>query len=558
MMDQDQHQHQHRGVADVLEERLFQTAMLRFRDDGYEQTTLGSIAHQCGATLDELYARFPQKESFIVRLYEQLAFDLESRVTELPVGPVAERFRQMMHYKLRAVRAHRSLLQHLLPVMVDPTNRLGVLGPQTNRIRVRVQAIFEVIVICASNAPSSEADAQQLIHWLYAGHLGLVFLALQPQADETTIAEGIELLADLVQVLQTIRKPIVQFLASRLMQLAGLKSRVEFTERADRLVASLLHPASDRVHFSLAENILRDLFRFRRLQSGNEKCGREPCRECLLLHLPRVEAMIARGEPIKLVLPAFPAKSPNLQKVTGALPDFGEELALRFLQDRCDAIREIYPAGAELTICSDGRVFSDVVGVSDDDVTAYRLQLKEMIDRRGLRSLSVFDLDDVNPQSSYDDMRTWLVEKYAESVEEIRQRTIDHAHHQELFNGIHRFMFEDLAECERALSRTQCKKLSKQRAYEVIQRSNAWSRLLGTVFPDALRLSIHPQAAHSEKIGILLVESDDVWLTPWHGVALLRADRFVLTRRANATSMGAKLVEKDGRPSHYEALDGLR
>jgi pyoverdine/dityrosine biosynthesis protein Dit1 len=337
-----------------------------------------------------------------------------------------------------------------------------------------------------------------------------------------------------------------------LSSLLGLPSLERLGERVDQLVAGFVQPPHDPAHFSLAENLLRDLFRHRRLQPGAGRCATEPCPQCLALHLPRVHAAIQAGLPVQLVLPAFPAKSANLRKVTGPLPDFGEELALRFLQDRCAAIQARYPPGARLTICSDGRVFSDLVGVSDEAVTAYRQRLIEMIRELHLDAIRVFDLDDVRPGDDQAAMRRWLIEQYGEPIEALVERTHEYAHHRELFNGIHRFLTEDLADREPGLSKNQARQRSKDDAYEVIRRSNAWSRLIAGYFPEALRLSIHPQPAHAEKIGILLTPAEDSWLTPWHGVALLQADRFVLMRRADAEALGARLIERAGRPSHYE------
>jgi pyoverdine/dityrosine biosynthesis protein Dit1 len=97
------------------------------------------------------------------------------------------------------------------------------------------------------------------------------------------------------------------------------------------------------------------------------------------------------------------------------------------------------------------------------------------------------------------------------------------------------------------------KEESKAVAYEVIQRSNAWTRLLAQEFPHALRLSIHPQHPHSDKIGLRITRAADDWLTPWHGVVLLRANDYVLLKRYQAEELGAVLVEKDGRPSHFVA-----
>jgi pyoverdine/dityrosine biosynthesis protein Dit1 len=101
------------------------------------------------------------------------------------------------------------------------------------------------------------------------------------------------------------------------------------------------------------------------------------------------------------------------------------------------------------------------------------------------------------------------------------------------------------------ISRTALQKDCRRRAYEVVQRSKAWGALLATCFPDAVRLSIHPQACGSEKIGIHLMMTADSWLTPWHGVAVEAEGRFVLLKRREAESLGAKLVFQNGRPSHY-------
>jgi pyoverdine/dityrosine biosynthesis protein Dit1 len=125
-------------------------------------------------------------------------------------------------------------------------------------------------------------------------------------------------------------------------------------------------------------------------------------------------------------------------------------------------------------------------------------------------------------------------------------------HHRQLYNGIHRFLFEDQVVLQPHKSRTQVRNECKGLAYHVIQRSNAWSRLIAECFPNALRLSIHPQDPHAEKIGILLTEAEDNWLTPWHGVVVLDESRFKLMRRQRAEELGAKVVERDGRASHYE------
>jgi pyoverdine/dityrosine biosynthesis protein Dit1 len=48
-----------------------------------------------------------------------------------------------------------------------------------------------------------------------------------------------------------------------------------------------------------------------------------------------------------------------------------------------------------------------------------------------------------------------------------------------------------------------------------------------------------------------MVDAVDDWITPWHGVAVDMAGRFVLMKRCDAEELGASLVYAKGRPSHY-------
>lgn len=75
--------------------------------------------------------------------------------------------------------------------------------------------------------------------------------------------------------------------------------------------------------------------------------------------VPIVLEQISRQEPIRMILPAFPFKSPNASsKVLGTMPDFGEELALAHLNGLCQNIGEVYGPGADVYISSDGLVYN--------------------------------------------------------------------------------------------------------------------------------------------------------------------------------------------------------
>jgi pyoverdine/dityrosine biosynthesis protein Dit1 len=262
---------------------------------------------------------------------------------------------------------------------------------------------------------------------------------------------------------------------------------------------------------------------------------------------------VSRGIPVEFVLPAFPAKSPNTAKVLGATPDMAERLSLQFLCAICDRVRQIYQAGAKIIVCSDGRVFSDLVQIADSNVSCYQAELRAMIDSIGPSSLSLFNLDDEYPGFTHTAMRHMLMGFYGEDLELFKQQVHAGGEQLRLYRGITRFLVEDADTPDYQGSRAALQRECRERAYGVIQRSKAWGKLLAQRFPDAVRLSIHPQACGSAKLGIKLVETSDNWLTPWHGTAVDVGGRFMLMKQYEAEAMGADLVYVDGRPSHYMA-----
>ncbi|MHB2019535.1 MAG: L-tyrosine/L-tryptophan isonitrile synthase family protein, partial [Candidatus Xenobia bacterium] len=123
-----------------------------------------------------------------------------------------------------------------------------------------------------------------------------------------------------------------------------------------------------------------------------------------------------------------------------------------------------------------------------------------------------------------------------------------------LYCGITRFLVEDATTPGQTKSRNAIQKECRTRAYQVIQRSQAWSAVVEQHFPEAVRLSIHPHGCGAGKLGIHFIETaeGDSWMTPWHAVALeMEEGRFILTKRSAAEALGARLVIKGGRNSHY-------
>ncbi|EMF07059.1 L-tyrosine/L-tryptophan isonitrile synthase family protein [Serratia marcescens] len=269
--------------------------------------------------------------------------------------------------------------------------------------------------------------------------------------------------------------------------------------------------------------ILRELLQYRRRFPGAETSIDEE-RRVTQVQLPRISAFIENEQRIEFLLPAFPAKSPNTNKVIGAGPDMAERLSLIFLNSLCQCIQLYYPPGAHIVICSDGHVFGDLIRVSDEAINHYQREIENLLHEVGAIHLSVVNLGDVKSPGEhtddYDLLRRLLVEGYAESEEAIKQQLMQDEPGVLLYRAITRFLYEDSHLPGYSGSNAALQKDAKQRACMVIQRSWAWGNLLAQHFPAAIRLSIHPHPVDNLKMGIHMMPSKDDWLTPWHAEPL--------------------------------------
>ena len=336
----------------------------------------------------------------------------------------------------------------------------------------------------------------------------------------------------------------------------GSDSSIDMTPPAHSREGSL---ESD---FSLetARRILAEVMSFRRVPAGVSLCALG-CQNCASLPMKKILAAVKKNEPVTFVLPAFPGKSPNPEKVLGHLPDYAERLALNFLGTLCKRIKRIYTPGIKIILCSDGRVFSDVIGMEETNVTAYQAEIGKLIEEMSLTDISLFNLDDFYTDLHFTQMRDELMKNHGQSLELLKLKVRSGAQasaspeEQEsnrMYSGITRFLFEDAMHAGQTKSRSAVQKEARVKAYEVIRRSNAWSNLLFEIFPDAVRLSIHPQTCGAKKLGIRLI-GDENWMTPWHGVAVEGKKGFVLLKRSEAEALGANLIyTADGRASHYQ------
>lgn len=254
---------------------------------------------------------------------------------------------------------------------------------------------------------------------------------------------------------------------------------------------------------------------------------------------------VENEQPVLFLLPAFPFKSSNTgKKVIGTLPDLGERLALERLEKFLISFQTIYTPGARLVMFSDGRVYCDLFGISDETTSKFKWQI-----RRTYVSdlISWSDLDIVFSNFEDDDKRVALVNLFGTTMENIAVEIENDSDFRETYCGFKKFMTEELILPE-GIGNRHGRKIITNTARGLMMRNYSYGRLMKVLFPHHVRLSIHPSKC-LKKFSVNLVGKTD-WGTPWHNCALLQPDgTFSLIRKKTADQKRFKLSKTgDGLP----------
>lgn len=522
--------------SELIQYQICQAAIQLFKDKGYSEVTIAEIARDADVGEQELFTYFGNKQDILLFFYQSINADWQISISDISEKKLAERFELAVIKKLDLIRPHADILSNMMGLILN-NSQIGIGSPRTSHIRMMGHLTMQEIVDHSTDHKLLLKKVPNLVSLLYLIHWGVMFLYVQSNNYEKT--------------LQSVR------MISSMLKKAGstsfLLSVFPFFKDLSTWAEGLLE-LNPTNHKELSEEILKILFNHRKLSESSQECEKGTCKTCFGLHRDKIDHFIQNEKPIQFILPAFPAKSPNRTKVLTQMPDLGEEIALQTLENLCCEIESIYSKGATIIICSDGRIFSELVGVTDDDVTVYVENIKKMIHRLQLKHVRIVNLEDLIQLNSFDEARGYVLENFAEDLEDLTNRLKNNTELKNLFNGIHRFISDDRISLEKDKSRRQVKEESKIIALRVIQHSNAWTRFLTYIFPESIRLSIHPYPAHSAKIGIQLTKAVDNWITPWHGTVVLNKEGYFLMKKDEVEKLNARLVSKNGQPYYYTTI----
>lgn len=260
----------------------------------------------------------------------------------------------------------------------------------------------------------------------------------------------------------------------------------------------------------------------------------------------KIAAFVDQGKPIDFVMLGFPMKSQNdRDKVLGKLPDLGEEVTFQNFSRFNEEIKKVYSAGINLSMVSDGYVFSDVLGVQDRVVDNYVSAAKEMSSDS---PLTWYDLKSF--YSNFSSAREKLMGEFGVAEEEMQRRILFDPDVNFLYRGMMRFMEEEFAMRDWP-SHNQLHKYAKTVTREMMMRNEAYSHLVQKEFSSSIRLSMHPSVNNGNKYSFRLIPSPKAWTSPWHSALLIKDGVYETIHKKDAVAAGYNLVMRDGRPYNY-------
>ncbi|KAI9676075.1 MAG: hypothetical protein M1817_000818 [Caeruleum heppii] len=313
---------------------------------------------------------------------------------------------------------------------------------------------------------------------------------------------------------------------------------------------------------------------------------------------PTVLSHIKAGEAIRMVLPAFPFKSPNRNdKVLGSLPDLGEELALAHMNGLCESIAEVYEQGANVYVTSDGLVYNDLLEVSDEDVWTYGETLRQMCADLGFKYIKfvrLWDLLDnhVLPATELKAyylmhascFRRELVARYADPNFDPRAFVRSDQDACMTYRGYIKFLTKDLwhGKVNTELGKNNNGRLGGKKYKESIENiarsmisrgkvrrsvkaedanliiMQVFAAAIKAKFGDCVRLSIHPSVGEKKlPLSLIPQKTGGFGLTPWHSSISVGLDGSFSTVHAADVRETHDLVMRHGRPYYFRERSEL-
>jgi AcrR family transcriptional regulator len=163
-----------RGKSTETRASILSHAIRRFREKGFDATTMRDVAEAADVAIGAAYYYFPGKEAMVQAYYDDVQAEHARRVESALAGrklDLEERLRIAFHTKFDILAQDRKLLGALFRYSADPDHPLSVFGRASGPVREASMKVFAA-AIGDEKLPDDIRAALPVALW--AAHMGIL------------------------------------------------------------------------------------------------------------------------------------------------------------------------------------------------------------------------------------------------------------------------------------------------------------------------------------------------------------------------------------------------
>lgn len=166
-------------------ERILETALRLFRERGYQETTMRSVADEAGVSLGNAYYYFESKEHLIQAFYARTVAAHEERVPQLLAQhrDFDRRLRAVLHAKVDVDAPYHRFSGVLFRTAADPESPLNPFSRESLPVRRRAEDVWARVVEGSSFRPPKQLAAE-LPNLLWTYQMGVTLFWIFDRSPE--------------------------------------------------------------------------------------------------------------------------------------------------------------------------------------------------------------------------------------------------------------------------------------------------------------------------------------------------------------------------------------
>ncbi len=171
--------------SNITKDKILQSALELFRENGFEKTTMRAIAQKCEVATGSAYYYFKTKDALVLDYYAHTQIEAKKH-NERIIGESTDfkkRFDALLTFKFDQMRDDRRFVSVLAKGAADRENQLSPFSPKTKEIRQDAIQLIENI-ISGSNLKVAESLKPHLPRLLWFFQMGLILYWINDNSSE--------------------------------------------------------------------------------------------------------------------------------------------------------------------------------------------------------------------------------------------------------------------------------------------------------------------------------------------------------------------------------------